>query len=223
MQRSGSGVLKDIDLMVRLTKAVVSSTHLPVTVKTRLGWDSNSINIDEVAERLQETGIKALTIHARTRAQMYKGEADWEHISRIKQNPNIEIPIFGNGDIDSPEKALAYKQKYACDGIMIGRAAIGYPWIFNEIKHFFKTGEHLPAPTIADRLLAVRQHAEWSAEWKGERLGLVEMRQHYSNYFRGIPHFKEFRKRFLEVFTLEEMDSLIKETQQFYEEYQEQV
>ncbi|ASE62675.1 MULTISPECIES: tRNA dihydrouridine synthase DusB [Chryseobacterium] len=220
---AGAGVLKDIDLMVRLTKAVVSSTHLPVTVKTRLGWDSTSINIDEVAERLQETGIKALTIHARTRAQMYKGEADWEHISRIKQNPNIEIPIFGNGDIDSAEKALEYKQKYACDGIMIGRAAIGYPWIFNEIKHFFTTGEHLPAPTISDRLLAVRQHAEWSAEWKGERLGLVEMRQHYSNYFRGIPHFKEFRKKFLEVFTMEEMDSLIKETQQFYEEYQAQV
>ncbi|PXW11123.1 MULTISPECIES: tRNA dihydrouridine synthase DusB [Chryseobacterium] len=220
---AGAGVLKDIDLMVRLTKAVVSSTHLPVTVKTRLGWDSTSINIDEVAERLQETGIKALTIHARTRAQMYKGEADWEHISRIKQNPNIEIPIFGNGDIDSAEKALDYKQKYACDGIMIGRAAIGYPWIFNEIKHFFKTGEHLPEPTISDRLLAVRQHAEWSTEWKGERLGLVEMRQHYSNYFRGIPHFKEFRKKFLEVFTMEEMDSLIKETQQFYEEYQAQL
>ncbi|MFS4430331.1 tRNA dihydrouridine synthase DusB [Chryseobacterium sp. GVT01B] len=220
---AGAGVLKDIDLMVRLTKAVVSSTHLPVTVKTRLGWDSTCINIDEVAERLQETGIKALTIHARTRAQMYKGEADWEHISRIKQNPNIEIPIFGNGDIDSAEKALEYKQKYACDGIMIGRAAIGYPWIFNEIKHFFTTGEHLPAPTISDRLLAVRQHAEWSVEWKGERLGLVEMRQHYSNYFRGIPHFKDFRRKFLEVFTLEEMNSLIKETQQFYEEYQAQI
>lgn len=220
---AGAGVLKDIDLMVRLTKAVVSSTHLPVTVKTRLGWDSTCINIDEVAERLQETGIKALTIHARTRAQMYKGEADWEHISRIKQNPNIEIPIFGNGDIDSAEKALEYKQKYACDGIMIGRAAIGYPWIFNEIKHFFATGEHLPAPTISDRLLAVRQHAEWSVEWKGERLGLVEMRQHYSNYFRGIPHFKDFRRKFLEVFTLEEMNSLIKETQQFYEEYQAQI
>ncbi|CAH0239035.1 tRNA dihydrouridine synthase DusB [Chryseobacterium sp. Bi04] len=219
---AGAGVLKDIDLMVRLTKAVVSSTHLPVTVKTRLGWDSTCINIDEVAERLQETGIKALTIHARTRAQMYKGEADWEHISRIKQNPNIEIPIFGNGDIDSAEKALEYKQKYACDGIMIGRAAIGYPWIFNEIKHFFKTGEHLPEPTVADRLLAVRQHAEWSVEWKGEKLGLIEMRQHYSNYFRGVPHFKEFRKKFLEVFTLEEMSSLILETQQFYEEYQAQ-
>lgn len=220
---AGAGVLKDIDLMVRLTKAVVNSTSLPVTVKTRLGWDSHSINIDEVAERLQETGIKALTIHARTRAQMYKGEADWEHISRIKQNPNIEIPIFGNGDIDSPEKALEYKNKYACDGIMIGRAAIGYPWIFNEIKHFFATGEHLALPTVTDRLLAVRQHAEWSAEWKGERLGLVEMRQHYSNYFRGVPHFKDFRKKFLEVFTLQEMDAVIAETQEFYKEYQAQI
>lgn len=220
---AGAGVLKDVDMMVRLTKAVVSSTSLPVTVKTRLGWDSNSINIDEVAERLQETGIKALTIHARTRGQMYKGEADWEHISRIKQNPNIEIPIFGNGDIDSPEKALEYKNKYACDGIMIGRAAIGYPWIFNEIKHFFKTGENLAAPTVSDRLLAVRQHAEWSAEWKGEKLGLIEMRQHYSNYFRGVPHFKDFRRKFLEVFTLEEMDAVINETQEFYAEYQAQV
>lgn len=220
---AGAGVLKDVDMMVRLTKAVVSSTSLPVTVKTRLGWDSNSINIDEVAERLQETGIKALTIHARTRGQMYKGEADWEHISRIKQNPNIEIPIFGNGDIDSPEKALEYKNKYACDGIMIGRAAIGYPWIFNEIKHFFATGENLAAPTISDRLLAVRQHAEWSAEWKGEKLGLIEMRQHYSNYFRGIPHFKDFRRKFLEVYSLLEMDEVIKETQGFYEEYQAQV
>ncbi|MCY0968765.1 tRNA dihydrouridine synthase DusB [Chryseobacterium wangxinyae] len=220
---AGAGVLKDVDMMVRLTKAVVSSTSLPVTVKTRLGWDSNSINIDEVAERLQETGIKALTIHARTRGQMYKGEADWEHISRIKQNPNIEIPIFGNGDIDSPEKALEYKNKYACDGIMIGRAAIGYPWIFNEIKHFFATGEHLDAPTISDRLLAVRQHAEWSAEWKGEKLGLIEMRQHYSNYFRGIPHFKDFRRKFLEVYSLVEMDEVIKETEGFYAEYQAQV
>lgn len=219
---AGAGVLKDVNMMVRLTKAVVSSTSLPVTVKTRLGWDSNSINIDEVAERLQETGIKALTIHARTRGQMYKGEADWEHISRIKQNPNIEIPIFGNGDIDSPEKALEYKNKYACDGIMIGRAAIGYPWIFNEIKHFFKTGENLAAPTISDRLLAVRQHAEWSAEWKGEKLGLIEMRQHYSNYFRGIPHFKDFRRKFLEVYSLEEMDAVIHETQEFYAEYQAQ-
>lgn len=213
---AGAGVLKDVDLMVRLTKAVVKSTHLPVTVKTRLGWDTNSINIDEVAERLQECGIKALTIHARTRAQMYKGFADWEHISRIKQNPNIEIPIFGNGDIDSPEKVVQFREKYACDGMMIGRAAIGYPWIFNEIKHFLKTGEKLPEPNLNGRLTAVRQHAEWSAEWKGERLGLLEMRQHYSNYFRGVPHFKEWRKRFLEIFTLQEMDDLMGEVKDFY-------
>lgn len=213
---AGAGVLKDVDLMVRLTKAVVNSTHLPVTVKTRLGWDVDTINIEEVALRLQDAGIKALTIHARTRSQMYKGEADWKYISKIKQNPNIEIPIFGNGDIDSPEKALEYRQKYACDGMMIGRAAIGYPWIFNEIKHFFETGEKLPEPTISDRLLAVKQHAEWSAEWKGERLGLIEMRQHYSNYFRGISHFKEFKTKFLQVLSLEEFYQLLEETEAFY-------
>ena len=216
---AGAGGLKDVNLMVSLTKAVVKSTHLPVTVKTRLGWDSTCINIDEVAERLQDVGIKALTIHARTRSQMYKGEADWEHISRIKNNPNIEIPIFGNGDVDSHEKALEYKNKYDCDGIMIGRGAIGYPWIFNEIKHYFQTREILAEPTIEDRLLAVRQHAEWSAEWKGERLGLIEMRQHYSNYFRGIPHFKDFRKKFLEIFTLSEMDEIIEEVKDFYRNY----
>ncbi len=210
---AGAGVLKDIDLMVKLTKAVVNSTHLPVTVKTRLGWDTDSINIDEVAERLQDTGIKALTIHARTRAQMYKGEADWNYISRVKNNPNIEIPIFGNGDIDSPEKALEYKEKFDTDGIMIGRAAIGYPWIFNEIKHFFETGEKLPPPTLKNRLEAVKQHAEWSVEWKGERAGLVEMRQHYGNYFRGIPHFKEFRSQFLQVMSLAEMTDLIGKTE----------
>ena len=215
---AGAGVLKDIDLMIRLTKAVVNSTNLPVTVKTRLGWDTETINIMEVAERLQEVGIKALTIHARTRSQMYKGEADWDYISKVKNNPNIEIPIFGNGDVDSPEKALEYKNKYDCDGIMIGRGAIGYPWIFNEIKHFFRTGEKLPEPTIAQRLEAVRQHAEWSAEWKGERLGLIEMRQHYSNYFRGIPHFKDFRRKFLEVFTLQEMEVVIAEAENFYRE-----
>ena len=213
---AGAGVLKDIDLMVRLTKAVVSSTHLPVTVKTRLGWDDSSINIDEVAERLQDVGIKALTIHARTRAQMYKGEADWEHISRIKNNPNIEIPVFGNGDVDSPEKALEYKNKYNCDGIMIGRGAIGYPWIFNEIKHYFATGEILPEPTIAERLEAVKNHALWSVEWKGERPGIVEMRQHYSNYFRGIPHFKEFKTKFLQALTLEEIDDIIHEAKNYY-------
>ena len=208
---AGAGVLKDIDLMVKLTKAVVNSTELPVTVKTRLGWDSESINIEEVAERLQDAGIKALTIHARTRTQMYRGEADWEYISKVKNNPNIEIPIFGNGDIDSPEKAKEYREKYNVDGMMIGRAAIGYPWIFNEVKHFFQTGEKLHEPTLKDRLDAVKNHAEWSVEWKGERAGLVEMRQHYGNYFRGIPYFKEFRSRFLQVLTIQEMNDLLQE------------
>lgn len=192
---AGAGVLKDVDLMVRLTQAVVKSTSLPVTVKTRLGWDENSINIDEVAERLQDVGIQALTVHGRTRAQMYKGHSDWSHIARVKNNPRIHIPIFGNGDIDSPEKALEYKHKYGLDGIMIGRAAIGYPWIFNEIKHYFATGEHLPVPTIKDRVEAARNHLLWSMEWKGERLGIVEMRRHYTNYFKGIPNFKEYKTR----------------------------
>ncbi|MEN9335310.1 MAG: hypothetical protein RLZZ500_297 [Bacteroidota bacterium] len=192
---AGAGVLKDVDLMVRLTKAVVKSTSLPVTVKTRLGWDESSINIDEVAERLQDVGIQALTVHGRTRAQMYKGHSDWSHIARVKNNPRIHIPIFGNGDIDSPEKAMEYKNKYGLDGIMIGRAAIGYPWIFNEIKHYFNTGEHLPVPTIKDRVEAARNHLLWSMEWKGERLGIVEMRRHYTNYFKGIPNFKEYKTR----------------------------
>lgn len=192
---AGAGVLKDVDLMVRLTKAVVESTDLPVTVKTRLGWDDDSININEVAERLQDVGIKALSIHARTRAQMYKGHSDWSHIARVKENPRIHIPIFGNGDIDSPEKALEYRQKYGIDGIMIGRAAIGNPWIFNEIKHYFKTGEKLPQPTIADRVEAARNHLIWSVEWKGERQGVLEMRRHYTNYFKGIPNFKAHRQK----------------------------
>lgn len=216
---AGAGVLKDIDLMIRLTKAVVDSTHLPVTVKTRLGWDTDSINIFEVAERLQETGIKALTIHARTRSQMYKGEADWEYISKIKQNPNIEIPIFGNGDINSAEKAKEYREKYACDGMMIGRGAIGYPWIFNEVKHYFETGEILDKPQIKDRLKAVLQHAEWSVEWKGERTGILEMRQHYNNYFRGVPHFKEFKKQFMEALSLEELKELVEATEESYKSF----
>lgn len=192
---AGAGVLKDIDLMVRLTKAVIDSTHLPVTVKTRLGWDENSINIDEVAERLQDIGVQALSIHGRTRAQLYKGEADWSHIARVKNNPRIHIPIFGNGDVDTPEKALEYRNKYGVDGIMIGRAAIGYPWIFNEIKHFFKTGEKLATPTINDRVEAARNHLTWAIEWKGEKLGVFETRRHYTNYFKGIPNFKEYRQK----------------------------
>jgi nifR3 family TIM-barrel protein len=192
---AGAGVLKDVDLMVRLTKAVIRSTHLPVTVKTRLGWDDNSINIDEVAERLQDIGVQALSIHARTRAQMYKGHSDWSHIARVKNNPRITMPIFGNGDIDSPEKALEYKNRYGMDGIMIGRAAIGYPWIFNEIKHFMKTGEHLPKPTIINRVEAAKNHLQWAMDWKGEKLGILETRRHYTNYFKGLPNFKEYRMK----------------------------
>ncbi len=203
---AGAGVLKDINLMVKLAQAVVKSTHLPVTVKTRLGWDEKSINIDEVAERLQDVGIQALTIHARTRSQMYKGHSDWTHISRIKNNPRIHIPVFGNGDIDSPQKAKEYKETYGIDGIMIGRAAIGNPWIFEEIKHFLKTGELLPSPTLQQRTEAVKKHATWSVEWKGERAGILEMRQHYSNYFKGIPNFKEHKTQLLSALTLQELD-----------------
>lgn len=192
---AGAGVLKDVDLMVRLTKAVIRSTSLPVTVKTRLGWDENSINIDEVAERLQDIGVQALTVHARTRAQMYKGHSDWSHIERIKNNPRITMPIFGNGDIDSPEKALEYKNKYGLDGMMIGRAAIGYPWIFNEIKHYFETGTHLPKPNIAQRVEAAKNHLQWAMDWKGEKLGILETRRHYTNYFKGLPNFKEHRMK----------------------------
>jgi len=204
---AGAGVLKDIDLMVRLTKAVVNSTDLPVTVKTRLGWDEQSINIEEVAERLQDVGISALTIHARTRSQMYKGHSDWSYIAKVKNNPRMHIPIFGNGDIDSPEKALEYRNTYGIDGIMIGRAAIGYPWIFNEIKHYFATGELLPSPTIADRVEAAKNHLLWSVEWKGERQGVVEMRRHYANYFKGIPNFKEHRHKLV---TLDASQEVVK-------------
>ncbi len=190
---AGASLLQDIDKMVKMTKAVVESTHLPVTVKTRLGWDDNTKNVDEVAERLQDVGIKALTIHGRTRAQMYKGEADWRMIRDIKRNPRIEIPIFGNGDVDSIEKAANWRLEYEVDGIMIGRAAIGYPWIFREIKHFFKTGEYLSGPTISERIEVCRTHLQKSIEWKGEKTGIFEMRRHYSNYFKGIPNFKEYR------------------------------
>lgn len=195
---AGAGVLKDVDLMVRLTESVVKATDLPVTVKTRLGWDESSKNIEEVAERLQDVGIKALSIHGRTRQQMYKGEADWSLISKVKNNPRINIPIFGNGDIDSPQKALEYKERYGVDGIMIGRAAIGYPWIFNEIKHFLKTGEILPVPNLEDRVETAKKHLKFSVEWKGEKVGIYEMRRHYTNYFKGIPHFKPYRTRLVE-------------------------
>lgn len=192
---AGAGILQDIDRMVSLTDQIVKSTKLPVTVKTRLGWDDNSKYIEEVAERLQDVGIKALSIHGRTRKQMYKGEADWTLIGKIKDNPRIHIPIFGNGDIDSPQKALEYRNRYGVDGIMIGRASIGYPWIFRDIKHYFATGELLPAPDIHERVAAVKRHLQHSIEWKGEKLGVLEMRRHYTNYFRGYPHIKAYRQK----------------------------
>lgn len=216
---AGAGVLKDVDLMVRLTKAVIKGTSLPVTVKTRLGWDEESINIDEVVERLQDVGVQALTVHARTRAQMYKGHSDWTHIERIKNNPRIHIPIFGNGDIDSPQKAKEYRERFGLDGMMIGRAAIGYPWIFNEIKHYEKTGELLAPPTMRDRLEAAKNHLIWSMEWKGERLGIVEMRRHYTNYFKGIHGFKAHRQRLVTEDDPQQLLRIFEEIEDFYKDY----
>ncbi|MFI5133135.1 MAG: tRNA dihydrouridine synthase DusB [Chitinophagales bacterium] len=220
LRGAGAGVLKDIDLMVRLTSAVVRSTSLPVTVKTRLGWDDHTKNIEEVAERLQDVGIKALAIHGRTRTQMYKGEADWTLIGKVKENPRIRIPIFGNGDIDSPEKALEYKNRYGVDGIMIGRAAIGYPWIFNEIKHFAKTGEHLPAPTIEERVNVVRNHLHKSVEWKNPVVGINEMRRHYANYLKGLPNIKEYRNKLVTLATAAEIDEVLDEIVRTYTGFQ---
>lgn len=220
LRGAGAGVLKDVDLMVRLTAAVVKSTSLPVTVKTRLGWDENNLNIEEVAERLQDVGIKALAIHGRTRAQMYKGEADWTLIGKVKNNPRIQIPIFGNGDIDSPEKAVEYKNRYGVDGIMIGRAAIGYPWIFNEIKHYMKTGTHLPAPTIQDRVAVARKHLYKSVEWKNPVVGINEMRRHYTNYLKGLPNIKEYRGKLVTLKTVEEIDEVLNEIERVYAGHQ---
>lgn len=217
---AGAAVLKDVDLMVRLTKAVVNSTSLPVTVKTRLGWDEQSINIEEVAERLQDVGIKALAIHGRTRAQLYKGVADWTHIARVRNNPRIQIPIFGNGDIDSPEKALEFKNRYEVDGIMIGRAAIGYPWIFSEIKNFLATGTHLPPPTIQQRVDVIRRHLHRSVEWKGMKAGVNEMRRHYTNYLRGLPNIKEYRLKLVTISEVEQIDALLDEIIKQYDGYE---
>lgn len=192
---AGAGILKDIPLMVSLTEAMVKRTKLPVTVKTRLGWDHNSIHIVEVAERLQDVGVKAISIHGRTRAQMYKGEADWKPIAEVKNNPRMHIPVFGNGDVDSPEQAQRMRDDYGLDGAMIGRASIGNPWFFKQVKHFFETGNHLPEPTIKDRTEMARRHLKMAVKWKGEKLGVFETRRHYTNYFKGIPHFKEYRQR----------------------------
>ena len=208
---AGASLLQDIDKMVKMTEAVVKATHLPVTVKTRLGWDDNTKNVVEVAERLQDVGIKALTIHGRTRSQMYKGHAVWTLIREVKKNPRMSIPIFGNGDIDSPEKAMLWMKEYEVDGIMVGRAAIGYPWIFREIKHFYATGEKLAPPTMEERVESCRTHFEKSIEWKGTKTGIFEMRRHYANYFKGIENFKEYRMKLVQAGTTEEILDLFEE------------
>jgi len=208
---AGAAILQDVDKMERMTREIVKSTHLPVTVKTRLGWDDSTIRIMEVALRLQDAGIKALSIHGRTRAQMYKGEANWDFIKEVKSHPDIQIPIFGNGDVDTPEKALFNRRTYGVDGIMIGRAAIGNPWIFNEIKHFMATGEHLPSPDLQERVRVCRRHLNSSVEWKGEKVGIHEMRRHYTNYFKGIAHFKPYRIRLVTSENLAEIQDTLDE------------
>ncbi len=217
---AGAGVLKDINLMVRLTEAVIKSTKLPVTVKTRLGWDDSTRNIEEVAERMQDIGVQALAIHGRTRCQLYKGEADWTLIGKVKNNPRMHIPIFGNGDIDSPQKTLEYKNRYGVDGIMIGRAAIGYPWIFREIKHFLKTGEILPSPTLDERIEVCKTHLKKSLEWKGPMTGIFEMRRHYTNYLKGLPGIKEFRLKLVTLNTGEEINEVLDEISAHYKSYE---
>lgn len=208
---AGAGILLDLPKMQAMTAEIVKQVSIPVTVKTRLGWDENTIKIVEVAKRLQDAGIQALTIHGRTRKQMYRGEANWAYIADVKHHPDIHIPIFGNGDIDTPQKALAYKNKYAIDGIMIGRASIGYPWIFKEIKHFLKTGKLLAPPTLEERIKTVKEHLTHAVQWKGEKIGIFEMRRHYINYFRGFSNFKPFRTRLVEAATFLEVCDLLED------------
>lgn len=217
---AGAGILQDIPKMVEMTREIVKSTNLPVTVKTRLGWDDNSKYVVEVAERLQDVGIEGISIHGRTRKQMYKGEADWSLIAEVKNNPRMKIPVFGNGDINTPEKALEYKNRYNVDGIMIGRASIGYPWIFNEIKHFLNTGQHLDKPTVIDRVDAAIQHLEMSVEWKGETLGVAEMKRHYTNYFKGIRDFKKTRMNLVTSFELDEIRAILNQIKENADSYE---
>jgi tRNA-dihydrouridine synthase B len=215
---AGAGMLQDIPKLIRMTDEIVKATNLPVTVKTRLGWDDQTKFVVSTAEKLQDVGVEAISIHGRTRVQLYKGEADWTLIGEVKNNPRMKIPIFGNGDIDSPEKAVEYKNRYGVDGIMIGRATIGYPWFFNEVKHFIATGEHLPVPSIKDRVEIAREHLIMSIDWKGQNLGIAEMKRHYTNYFRGISHFKEFRTKLVSTFDLQE----ILDTLQYIEEHEDE-
>ena len=208
---AGAGILRDIPLMVKLSEAMVKHSKLPITVKTRLGWDHDSIYIEEVAERLQDVGIQALAIHGRTRSQMYKGSADWEPIANVKNNPRMHIPIFGNGDVDSAEKAVIMRDKYGLDGAMIGRASIGNPWFFADVKHFFKTGEHPEPPEISERVEMARRHLTMAIDWNGEHAGLYETRRHYTNYFKGIPHFKEYRLRMVTAESKEKVFEVFEE------------
>nr|WP_262912277.1 tRNA dihydrouridine synthase DusB [Algoriphagus sp. AGSA1] len=216
---AGAGILLDIDKMVSMTAEIVKAVNIPVTVKTRLGWDNDTIRIVEVAERLQDVGIQAISIHARTRKQMYKGEADWSYLNQVKDNPRLHIPVFGNGDIDSPEKALEYKNKYNVDGMMIGRASIGYPWIFNEIKHFLATGEKLAAPGLDERIAVAKKHLDFSVEWKGPKLGILEMRRHYTNYFRGMPNFKQYRTEMVTAETYEQVCEILEQVSDIYADH----
>ncbi|MCH7397354.1 tRNA dihydrouridine synthase DusB [Belliella sp. R4-6] len=217
---AGAGILLDIDKMVSMTAEIVKAVNIPVTVKTRLGWSQDTIRIVEVAERLQDVGIQAISIHARTRQQMYKGEADWSYLNLVKENPRLHIPVFGNGDIDSPQKAKEYKEKYNVDGMMIGRAAIGYPWIFNEIKHFLATGEELKAPGLEERINVTKKHLDFSVQWKGEKQGILEMRRHYTNYFRGMPNFKPFRTEMVTADTYDQVSAILDQVAEVYADYQ---
>ena len=213
---AGAGILLDLPKMQKMTATIVKQVKLPVTVKTRLGWDESTIKIVEVAKRLQDVGIKALTIHGRTRAQMYRGEANWDYIAEVKNHPDIHIPIFGNGDINSPQKALAYREKYGVDGIMIGRAAIGNPWIFKEIKHYYATGELLPPPSLATRIATLRQHLTHSVAWKGTKTGIAEMKRHYANYLRGIVGVKPFRIRLVQANEHTAIEAILDEILEWY-------
>ena len=215
---AGAGILKDIPKMVSLTKAIVERTKLPVTVKTRLGWDHDSIQIVDVAERLQDVGAQAISIHGRTRAQMYKGDADWYPIAAVKNNQRMHIPVFGNGDVDTPERAVMMRDEFGLDGAMIGRASIGNPWFFAQVKHYFKTKEHLPPPTIKDRVKMARRHLQMAIDWKGDKLGVFETRRHYTNYFKGIPHFKEYR---LQMVTLDNASEVFEVFDRVASNYQE--
>lgn len=217
---AGAGILKDICLMEKLTAEMVKRTNLPVTVKTRLGWDHDSIKIVEVAERLQDVGIKSIAIHGRTRAQMYKGNADWKPIATVKNNPRMHIPVFGNGDVNTPERAVEMRDEYGLDGAMIGRASIGNPWFFKQVKHYFKTGEHLPPISLAERVEAARRHLQMSIDWKGEKLGVFETRRHYTNYFKGIPNFKEYRMKMVTSDHSEDVFAAFDEVLEKFSDYQ---